>query len=122
MAEAEGTDNQTRKRSCMKTTNLSLQTRKGLAVAAEALRSPVPAVFVTLPPLLRQGTGRTTREAETREQAELRRERVESLTRRPPEVVITSRWVHTASAFDAQRAVVLKLPLIQRIRQWLRTE
>jgi hypothetical protein len=103
-------------------TRLSLETRKGLAVAAMTLKQPVretravPAVFV-----LRQETAqRTVRTTmETREQAELRRERVESITRRAPEVVITRRWIHTASHFDGQEAVVVKLPWLQRLRLWL---
>ena len=39
-----------------------------------------------------------------------------------PVAVITSRWVHTACALEPQKAVVLKLPLWQRVRQWLRSE
>lgn len=101
----------------MKTTTLSLQTRKSLAVAAETLRQPVPAVFVVRPEKLA-----ARKPAETREQAELRRERVESITRRAPEVVITRRWIHTASHFDGQQAVVVALPWLQRLRNWLRSD
>ena len=103
------------------TTQLSLETRKGLAVAAMTLRQPTtPAVFVTrqVPRVEPQ----VKPKAETREQAELRRERVEHITRRAPEVVITRRWIHTASSFDGQQAVVLRLPLMQRLRNWLRSE
>lgn len=109
------------------TTQLSLQTRKSLAVAAMTLRAPVPAVFVTskvtgagtkMVPLLVKKAAK----AETLEQAELRRERVESITRRAPEVVITRRWIHTANDFDAQSAVVMKLPLMQRLMNWLRSD
>lgn len=104
-------------------TRLSLETRKRLVVAAETLRQPaMTAVFVAPLKEMRTGVSALPGKVETREQAELRRERVEGLTRKAPEVVITSRWVHTASAFDAQRAVVLKLPLLQRMKQWLRTE
>ena len=74
-------------------------------------------VFVTTAPKAKHGP-----KIETREQAELRRERTEQITRRAPEVVITSRWVHTASSFDGQQAVVVKLPWMQRLRNWLRTE
>lgn len=74
-------------------------------------------VFVTTAPQAKHGP-----KIETTAQAELRRERTELITRRPPEVVITSRWVHTASSFDGQQAVVLKLPLLQRLRNWMRTE
>lgn len=107
------------------TTQLSLQTRKSLAVAAMTLRQPVPAVFVaTVKQKQERGTAQGTvrPKLETREQAELRRERVESITRRAPEVVITRRWIYTASQFDGQEAVVLKLPLMQRLRNWLRSD
>jgi len=97
----------------MKTMSLSLATRKNLVVAATTLRQP--AVFVKLDKLDKP-------KAETREAAELRRERVESITRKPPEVVITRRWIQTASHFDAQAAVVVKLPWMQRLREWLRSE
>lgn len=105
-------------------TQLSLETRKGLAVAAMTLRQPVrganaaPAVFVMRPTVKAE----PVKKMETREQAELRRERVESITRRAPEVVITRRWIHTASHFDGQEAVVVKLPWLQRLRNWLRSE
>lgn len=107
----------------MKTTQLSLQTRKSLAVAAMTLRQPVPAVFVvrTEKPEKEKAESRKQK-VETREQAELRRERVENITRRAPEVVITSRWIYTASQFDGQEAVVLKLPLLTRLRNWLRSD
>lgn len=94
---------------------LSLTERKKLAVAAANLRTP-PAVFVVAQP------PRAMKKEETREQAELRRERVEAITRRAPEVVITSRWVHTASSFDAQSAVVVNLPLVQRLIAWLKSD
>ena len=72
-----------------------------------------------LPLKLKAGMGVSARKVETREQAELRRERVESITRRAPEVVITRRWIHTASHFDGQEAVVVKLPWLQRLRNWM---
>jgi hypothetical protein len=114
-------------------TRLSLETRKGLAVAAMTLKQPVretravPAVFVLRQEAAQETAQRTAfgalREVrttmETREQAELRRERVESITRRAPEVVITRRWIHTASHFDGQEAVVVKLPWLQRLRNWM---
>lgn len=109
------------------TTQLSLQTRKSLAVAAMTLRAPVPAVFVTASKVVGAGTKMVpllakAAKAETLEQAELRRERVESITRRAPEVVITRRWIHTANDFDAQSAVVMKLPLLTRLMNWLRSD
>lgn len=95
---------------------LTLETRKKLAVAAANLRTPSqPAVFVAAPKPSRKAQ-------ETREQAELRRERVEAITRRAPEVVITSRWVHTASSFDAQSAVVVRLPIMARLINWLKSD
>lgn len=106
-------------------TQLSLETRKGLAVAAMTLRQPVvganaaPAVFVMRQKPREEVKTEPVKRVETREQAELRRERVESITRRTPEVVITRRWIHTASHFDAQAAVVVKLPWLQRLRLWL---
>jgi hypothetical protein len=107
-------------------TRLSLETRKGLAVAAMTLKQPVretravPAVFVLRQEAAQETAQRIVRTTmETREQAELRRERVESITRRAPEVVITRRWIHTASHFDGQEAVVVKLPWLQRLRLWL---
>lgn len=103
----------------MKTTQLSLQTRKSLATAAMSLKQPVPAVFVAGP--LTRPVERGAKQ-ETREQAELRRERVDAITRKAPEVVITRRWIHTASHFDGIEAVVMKLPLIERIRAWMRSE
>lgn len=109
------------------TTTMSLRTRRNLALAADALRSGVaatermPMVFVTMK-AARNTTleSRATGKAETKEQAELRRERVEAITRRAPEVVITRRWIHTASHFDGQEAVVVRLPLLVRLRNWLR--
>lgn len=93
------------------------------------LRAPVPAVFVTASKVAGEGTKMVpllvkakAAKAETLEQAELRRERVESITRRAPEVVITRRWIHTANDFDAQSAVVMKLPLLQRLMNWLRSD
>lgn len=123
----------------MKMSTMSLRTRRDLALAADALKSGVaatermPMVFVTrqvgkAPEAEQAGSlsheGSTTLEsratAETKEQAELRRERVEAITRRAPEVVITRRWIHTASHFDGQEAVVVRLPLMVRLRNWLR--
>jgi hypothetical protein len=102
----------------MKTTRLRLETRKRLAVAAMTLRqAPSPMVFVT-----QLQEAKRTPKMETRGQAELRRERTEQVTRRAPEVVITSRWIHTLSSFDGQQAVVVKLPWMQRLRNWMRSE
>jgi hypothetical protein len=102
----------------MSTIQLRLETRKKLAVAARTLRQPPqPMVFVTTAPQAKRSP-----KMETTGQAELRRERTEQITRRAPEVVITSRWVHTASSFDGQQAVVLRLPWMQRLRNWLRSE
>jgi hypothetical protein len=112
---------------------LPLETRKRLSVASMTLREPgsaagaVPAVFVLRERRetenevlsLKADEGIRAPKVETREQAELRRERVESITRRAPEVVITRRWIHTASHFDGQEAVVVKLPWMQRLRLWL---
>ena len=117
----------------MKMSTMSLRTRRDLALAADALKSGVaatermPMVFVTRQvgkaPEAQGNTtleSRATGKAETKEQAELRRERVEAITRRAPEVVITRRWIHTASHFDGQEAVVVRLPLMVRLRNWLR--
>ena len=60
--------------------------------------------------------------AETKEQAELRRERVEAITRRAPNIVVTSKWTHVAMHFDAVDAVPLKLPLLQRVWNWLHSQ
>lgn len=96
---------------------LNLQDRKRLSLAADSLKMPAtPAVFIAAP------KQKALPKTETREAAELRREKVEAITRRPPEVIITSRWVYTASQFDAQSAVILKLPMIQRLRNWLRSD
>ncbi len=107
---------------------LPLETRKRLSVASMTLRQPVRGKdeggrmkdeVLILPLKLKAGMGVSARKVETREQAELRRERVESITRRAPEVVITRRWIHTASHFDGQEAVVVKLPWLQRLRNWM---
>jgi hypothetical protein len=108
---------------------LPLETRKRLSVASMTLRQPVVRAkdeggsmkdeVLILPLKQKAGMSVSARKLETREQAELRRERVESITRRAPEVVITRRWIHTASHFDAQAAVVVKLPWLQRLRLWL---
>jgi hypothetical protein len=108
---------------------LPLETRKRLSVASMTLRQPVVRAkdeggrmkdeVLILPLKLKAGMGVSARKVETREQAELRRERVESITRRAPEVVITRRWIHTASHFDGQEAVVVKLPWLQRLRNWM---
>lgn len=57
---------------------------------------------------------------ETTQQAEMRRARVDALTRVPPAVVITNRWTYVSLHFDAVEAVPLRLPLWQRLRLWLR--
>ena len=108
---------------------LPLETRKRLSVASMTLRQPVVRAkdeggrmkdeVLILPLKQKAGMSVSARKLETREQAELRRERVESITRRAPEVVITRRWIHTASHFDGQEAVVVKLPWLQRLRLWL---
>lgn len=108
----------------MKQTRLSLEQRKSLSVAALAVRSPAPApqaVFVVRAapmPLLRTRSGKE----ETREQAELRRLRVEEMTRRAPQVVITRKWTHATGGVDAQSAVTMRIPLWERLRLWLRGE
>jgi hypothetical protein len=108
---------------------LPLETRKRLSVASMTLRQPVVRAkdeggrmkdeVLILPLKLKADEGMRAIKVETREQAELRRERVESITRRAPEVVITRRWIHTASHFDGQEAVVVKLTWLQRLRLWL---
>jgi hypothetical protein len=108
---------------------LPLETRKRLSVASMTLRQPVVRAkdeggrmkdeVLILPLKLKADEGIRAPKVETREQAELRRERVESITRRAPEVVITRRWIYTASHFDGQEAVVVKLPWLQRLRLWL---
>jgi hypothetical protein len=108
---------------------LPLETRKRLSVASMTLRQPVVRAkdeggrmkdeVLILPLKLKADEGIRAPKVETREQAELRRERVESITRRAPEVVITRRWIHTASHFDGQEAVVVKLPWLQRLRNWM---
>lgn len=106
--------------------NLSLNDRKNLSVAASMLRTPVqqvPAVFVVQQ--LKAAVpvqGRKPVKVETREQAELRRERVEAITLRAPGVVVTSKWTHVTMNFDAVDAVPLRLPLLQRVWNWLRSD
>jgi hypothetical protein len=59
---------------------------------------------------------------ESKEQAELRRERVEAITRRPPGIVVTSKWTRVSMHFDAVEAVPLRLPLLQRVWNWLHSQ
>ena len=87
-------------------------------MAAMQLRQPI--VIVEAPKPKPQPV--KTAKVETLEQAEMRRLRVDAITRQPPEVVITRTWIATRTHFDAQVAIPIVLPLWQRFRNWLRTE
>jgi hypothetical protein len=107
----------------MKTINLSLETRKRLSVAAAMVHTPVPAVFAEWEPLaVVSQPKKLGAKVETLAQAELRRERVEAITRRAPSIVVTSKWTRVTMHFDAVEAVPLRLPLLQRVWSWLRTQ
>lgn len=98
-------------------TTLPLETRKRLSVAAMTLKQP--AVFVTHPPKATPAKGP---KIETREQSELRRERVALNERKPPQVVITSKSVYVLNnSLDAVSAVPMRLPLLSRLRNWLKS-
>ena len=97
--------------------NLPLETRKRLSVAAMTMNQPI--VFV---PMQKQAPKPLKAKEETKEMAEMRRYRVENITRKPPEVVITRSWIHTASHFDAQTAVPIKLPMWKRALNWFKSE
>jgi hypothetical protein len=104
-------------------TTLPLETRKRLSVAAMMLRQP--AVFVTTTP--RSETPKAMPDKgpkiETREQAELRRERVQNNERKPPQVVITSKAVYVLNnSLDAVSAIPMRLPVLSRLRNWLKGE
>lgn len=130
----------------MKTLHLSLDTRKKLAVAAMQQRHP-SAVIVS--PGLSQHDKDELRRYRLREQraasaaiacdilAETRgstqaraRELHQSRTVHvrdhtqptPPRVTLTSAYVHTTVALEAQTAVPIRLPLWQRFWNWLHSE
>lgn len=96
---------------------LPLETRKKLSVASMMLNQPV---VIVQPP--KAPAKPLKAKEETKEMAEMRRLRVEDITRKPPEVVITRTWIHTASHFDAQTAVPIKLPLWRRALNWFKSE
>ena len=99
---------------------LNLEIRKRLSVAAMTIRQPV--VIVQQRPQAAKPAVKGPK-AETHEQAELRRERVEAITRKAPEIVITSKAVYVLNnQLDAVNAVPMRLPIMARIRNWLRTE
>jgi len=103
---------------------MPLTTRHKLSAAALTLRHTAsqPMVFVQQPTKLAVTTvvAKTPR-IETLEQVELRRARVEAITRVAPKIVITSNSVYVLdNQLDAVNAVPMKLPWITRLKNWMK--
>jgi len=107
---------------------LPLATRVGLPLAAQTLRAMQPAapvVFVSAKDgeveRLRKQVALLTKERDTLTEAQLRRERVQAILRPVPQVIVTSSAVHVLNTFDANAAVTIRLPLVQRVKLWLKS-